>query len=229
MATSAFAFQASAATSVLVDIVLPGTQQTTVWANTSLASGNPTGIPTSGVGSISPIAPGFRAGGGFYSPTGDFGAKATTTTTFSPKEVVFQLVLANGPVYTAADVLTFGGTYLAGFNPEEGYIGGPILNYNGGSQGILFELASLLAGPVEITVQGNAAEYYALSWKWSLMGITEEITSIEIIAPVPAHNSVIEARIDAGSAVPEPSTYAALLGAAALGLVVMMRRRRTIS
>lgn len=229
IASSALAIQASASV-LLVDYVLPGTQSTVAWESPALSNSNPAGTPTFGTGTIDPITPGYHASAGYYSWMGDFGATASTSAAFDIQNVVFQLVMMQNPDFSIYEILNYDGNYLPGFSPEAGYTGGPILNYNGGTQGIQATLSAVVAGPSYETIGPMEGDVASFAWQWDLSGITDEISSISITAPIPIHQSTVEARIDSSNVytqvVPEPSTYAAILGLATLGVAMILRRRK---
>ncbi|MDP0501047.1 MAG: PEP-CTERM sorting domain-containing protein [Verrucomicrobiota bacterium JB022] len=228
-----FAWVASAAQAslMLVDYTLPGLQDTVAWESPDLSNANTTLAPTFGTGTIAPVSPGYQASAGFYSWQGNFGATVTKTSSFDMSNVVFQLAMMANPDYTTAEILNFDGSYIPGFDMQAGYTGGPTLSFNGGSQGIQATLAEVVNGPDLTNIGGFEGELASYAWQWDLSGITETITSISITAPIIAHQSTIEARLDVSSsyssiaAVPEPQTYALLAGTAVLGFAFYRRRK----
>ncbi|KAF0095268.1 MAG: PEP-CTERM putative exosortase interaction domain-containing protein [Puniceicoccaceae bacterium 5H] len=228
-----FAWAASAANAsvMLVDVTMPGLQETVAWESPDLNNANTSLTPTTGTGTITPISPGYQASAGFYSWQGDFGAEVTSSSTFDTQNVVFQLVMMANPDYTTEQILNYDGSYLPEFDMEVGYAGGPTLNYNGGTQGIQATLSEVVAGPTHTTISGFEGELSSYAWQWDLSGITDDISSVSITAPIIAHQSTVEARLDLGSsfsslaAVPEPQTYALMLGGVALAFAAFRRRR----
>ncbi|MEO5713941.1 MAG: hypothetical protein ABIT37_10685 [Luteolibacter sp.] len=91
----------------------------------------------------------------------------------------------------------------------------PVLNINGGSQAIPATYFAVLSG----------SPYPDRAWQWDLSGISDPITSYEILFS--GHFAVTSLTVDAGSSfvqvIPEPSV--GLLGIAATGLTLIRRRR----
>lgn len=91
----------------------------------------------------------------------------------------------------------------------------PKLNYNGGTQAIEPVFSTIVAG----------SPYPDRAWQWDLSGVVGAITSYEILFD--GHFASNSLRLDTGSSfaqvIPEPS--AGLLGAAAMGLAFIRRRR----
>lgn len=91
----------------------------------------------------------------------------------------------------------------------------PKLNYNGGTQSIEPVFSAIVTG----------SPYPDRAWQWDLSGVVGGITSYEILFD--GHFAANSFRIDTGSsfaqAIPEPST--SLMGAAAMGLAFIRRRR----
>ncbi|AHF92451.1 glycosyltransferase family 1 [Opitutaceae bacterium TAV5] len=107
------------------------------------------------------------------------------------------------------------------------YVGGPVLSYVVGGVTYVYQgtpTGSILGdGYYSDIVSGMAGTYYNFLWEWDLSGI-EGITSISIDLPVPVHQSMLGADLTIGSAIPEPSTWAAIVGGMALGAVLLGRR-----
>lgn len=135
-------------------------------------------------------------------------------------------------VFTVAD-----GTPVAGLSTvvlqisSTGDLGvsGASLSFNGGDQSLAPTHAVLLASG-NVTTAFGAAERFVWAYQWDLTtGVTVSNFSITFAAPA-QHTMVFGARLDqasvySGSAIPEPSAYAALAGLGALGLVASRRRR----
>lgn len=235
IATASLSGTAHAA-ALLQNVNLGATQQTVSWeavvgvgavSGSALNNTNMAGIPTSGIGAIAPIAPGYRAGAGYYSFSGDYSFTASTSIQGSAfadiQNVVFQRVSMPPtseeitPEFLQQD-LTFGG--------------GPVLTYTylDGSQTMTGQLAAtlLVVGDSFEAPNGTiSGTYYNFTYQWDLSGVEHDITGVSISAPVMAHTSVAEARIDIGGTyvqvIPEPAS----VGLAALGLAgILIRRRR---
>ena len=103
---------------------------------------------------------------------------------------------------------------------------GPVLNYNGGSQA--------LASTIELASSGTTATSFGdstlLLFQWDLSSISG-ISSYEIVYTGAEHLAQVGLQLNSGNtfaAVPEPSTYAAMLGGACLlGTLIVRHRRRT--
>lgn len=198
---------------LLGDFDLNGTQQTTtVWTN--LTNTNSTMAPASGTGTLAVTAPGYRAGFGLYSFSGNYAVTATQTAGYDIQSVMFQLELAP--------------------NTDLGwpFNGGPMLSVNGGAY--ILAPVNYFAGASEprYTFGADPLNYTAYGWQWDLSSITETVTSVSIYSPIGVHSSTTDVRVDVGdvfsgniSIAPEPGR-AVLLGMALAGL--MMRRRRTL-
>ncbi len=98
-----------------------------------------------------------------------------------------------------------------------------LLNFNGLNQGITPTFSA-------VTANGTANPDYA--WQWDLRAYSGTIDSYEIVISLPGHGTIygnesglttISASNSFVQAIPEPSS--AMLGAAAVGLVLLRRRR----
>ena len=236
IATASLSGTAHAA-ALLNNVNLGGTQQTVYWeapvSNGEIANGgalssaNAAGTPTSGVGTIAPGAPGFRAGLGYYSYSTNFSLTASTSIqngAFSDiQNVVFQRTSMLNPgdelnPLTADDNLTHGGgpiltyTYLDGGNPMTGQLAATLMG---------------IGGSLEAPGAAMPGTFYNFTYQWDLSSIAQDITSVSIWSPILVHSSTAEARIDIGGTyvqvIPEPASA----GLAALGLAgILIRRRR---
>lgn len=103
----------------------------------------------------------------------------------------------------------------------------PVLNYNGGSQGLMATFTNLFwEGEIEAD-QGEGYGYLR-GFQWNLSEILDPISSISITWSNTNHAQIYGLQLnqsDVYSAVPEPSTWA-LLGLSALMLIVWQRRRK---
>ncbi len=227
--------------------VLGGSQESVSWEQGSLVNdGSGTGAPsapTSGTGSIVPIAPGYRASAGYYSWGGSFGLTATTEAIgFSDiQSVVFQRVSMANPLETGMDPATvldlnlnWDGNVIPGL---EGYgsaptvtLGGPWLSYFDADDNLLGRItptnSAIIASAFDVSVGPFSGDIYSFAYQWDLSGVAENVARIQIDAPIFVHSSTIEARIDIGDnyaqVIPEPSAF--LLGCA--GFALILRRRR---
>lgn len=208
--------------------------------NRSLSSGNAAGTPAAGVGTIAPVSPGYRASTGYYSFMGSFGLTATTTVTSLSdiQNVVFQRVSIANPDFSVSVNLNWDGTEITANTVDDPSMGaapsitqgGPWLSYYDAAENLLGRVQAtvtgILASSADISVGSFSGDLYSFSYQWDLSSVTEEVKSIRIDAPIMAHSSTVEARIDIGGSyvqvVPEPSTGLLSLGMAAL----LIRRRR---
>ncbi len=191
-----------------------------------LSSFNPTSTPTSGSGTIAPVAPGFRSTGSFYSFTNHFGATATTTAAFDISNVVFQLVGMQNPDYSVDQTLSFSAPTVFSGNPIRlSYtIGGDTFYRTATDRAITNFGADVTIGPF-------SGDLYTYAWQWDLSDVVGTITSITIEAPIIVHSATANARIDISDnyeriivSVPEPSTYAMI--AFGVGALLVHGRRR---
>jgi len=115
------------------------------------------------------------------------------------------------------------------------FVADPVLNYNGGSQNLAADFTQSGAGPTAFTnpQTGNPDTTTLFGYQWDLSGIVGPITDYEIAWTADAHVTTYNLQLDSSdtfsgnaiSAVPEPSAFAALVGAVALGLATCRRRR----
>jgi hypothetical protein len=213
---------------------LGGSQETVYWEyytgtgdNRGLSNGNTAGTPVTGTGTVNPISPGYRAGAGFYSFSGNFGMTATTAVTALAdiQNVVFQRVSMANPDATPQENLTWNGT-----GGPVAAAGGPWLSY--------YDSSNTLLGRIQATAMGIAAsslgaslggfdgDFYNFTYQWDLSGVAANVTSVTIDAPILIHSATVEARIDLGGnyvqVIPEPATTSVL----SLGLAAFLIRRR---
>lgn len=209
--TGAYAYS-----SLLAPISLAGDSYNVTWTN--LSSTNPGLAFNSGAstGTASLAATGaFSATLGLYSLTGNYSFTIDTTTAFSPEHVVLQYVGGSNPDF---DYLTFNG--------------GPVLTYTlgDGSGQATITASAVLAGPLIYPDSPvGPVSFYTWAWEWDLSSVTGTITGISISTSVPIHTSTTGIRLDVGSsfvgsAIPEPSAFAAFAGFGAL-IVSLFRRR----
>jgi hypothetical protein len=106
----------------------------------------------------------------------------------------------------------------------------PTLSFNGGLQGLAATSVATeslgyidwMAGGVPMPADPNNPNY--ATFTWDLSGITEPITSYQIVFGLDPHSNALAFQVDQITAVPEPETYAMLcLG---LGLIGFISRRR---
>lgn len=115
------------------------------------------------------------------------------------------------------------------------YQGGPVLSYVVGGQTYIYQgppvaAVQLGAGVYSDAFAGMEGTYFNFAWQWDLSGI-EGITSVSVTVPVVVHQSMIGTQITvgdtfSGSAIPEPSTYAAICGGTLLVFAFWRRRAR---
>lgn len=200
-----------AALSLLNDFNPGGTETTSVkW--TDLSAANSTLTPYSGNGTISVTSPGYKASAGFYSFSGDYSFTMSSAASFDIQSVVLQIVMMPPEVPTST---------LYDFN------GGPVLSLNGIEYTGSFVNAFTYGDGIYDDGGAVAGYYQSIVWQWDLSSITDSISSISINTPILAHTSLVGAQLSFGNvftAVPEPGTYAAILGGA--GLIVLLVRRR---
>lgn len=227
--------------------VMGGTQESVYWEyfegsgdNHGLGSGNPTGTPASGTGTISPVGPGFPAGAGYYSYMGSFGITATTQaiSISDIQNVVFQRVSMANPDFSIDQNLNWDGTAIIGTEPDPSMgaapsitLGGPWLSYFDASGTLLGRVqataTAVMASSVGVSLGGFDGDLCNFAYQWDLSGVTEEVKSVQIDAPIMVHSSTVEGRIDISDSyvqvVPEPSV---LLSLSAAGGLLLVRRRR---
>lgn len=201
---------AASAQNLLLGYDLGSGHAFTTW--NTLNNANPSFDPTEGSGVLGVNSPGYAAGAGLYSFAGPYGVTVTQDG-LNIRTVVLQLDLQpNGSI---------------------GFGGGPQLTYTAvGGSGTLAATWSAVTGIEDRVTSMGPGTFTNWSFQWDLSGIADDITSVSVLAPIPAHSSTMAARIDVGSTaysyslfapVPEPS--AAALGLGALGLTLLHRRR----
>lgn len=200
---------------LLNSLSLSGSQQLdTRWSDVS--NSNPGLAADTGFddgGSLTVNSPGYSAGFGFYSFTGDYGATVTQTSIFDVQHVVLQMEASPND------------SYAWPFN------GGPTLSVTTGSGTEQVTLYNYLVGNSEVRNAGFAGEitYSGFLWQWDLSGYGDTITDITLQIPVSIHTSITAVQIDASDSfaavVPEPSAYATALALALLGFTALRRRR----
>lgn len=193
------------------DFALGGTQQTTtLWTN--LSNTNPTMAPASGTGTLTVATPGYRAGSGLYSYTGNYSVTATQTASYDIQSVMFQLELAPNTALGWP------------FN------GGPMLSVNGGAY--ILAPVNYFSGSSEprYTFGDVPLNYTAYGWQWDLSSIPETVTSVSIYSPIGVHSSTTGVRLDVGdvfmgnlNVAPEPGRMM-MLSLALTGLAMQRRR-----
>ena len=207
--------------------------------NRGLSNGNATGTPASGTGTIAPVTPGYRASAGYYSFMGSFGLTATTEVTALDdiQNVVFQRVSMANPDFSLDQNLTWDGTAIVGATPDEPSmgaapaitLGGPWLSYYDSNDVLLGRIqataTAVMATSLGVSLGGFDGDLCNFTYQWDLSGVTEEVKSIQIDAPIMVHSATMEARIDISGSyvqvVPEPS-----IGLLSVGLAGLLIRRR---
>lgn len=189
-----------------ISISLPGTTETASWTLTSanyagfnsfMTAANAWTTSAAGVGTASAQL-NKVSGSGYIG--GSYLYTAGTNGGFRVYDETPQASL---------QTIVFQGNISSDFNAA------PVLNLNGGAQAILPVFSSVAA----------AGTYPDRAWQWDLSSFGSAINSYEILFE--GHVAITSLKIDTGSsfaqAIPEPST--GLLGAAALGLAFIRRRR----
>jgi hypothetical protein len=104
----------------------------------------------------------------------------------------------------------------------------PSLDFNGGDQNIAPTTAALLFSGTVNTAFGPATQY-VWAYQWDLTSVGAVAGFAVTWTTAEPHNLTFGARLDQSdtyaSAIPEPSTYAALVGLAGLALAATRRRR----
>lgn len=105
----------------------------------------------------------------------------------------------------------------------------PVLNYNGGSQGLVAGLTKEVIGGYVVSNPGDPPFFSTnYAFQWDLTSIVDPITSYTIEWSTNQHVTLYEINLDSGDTfsqvIPEPSTYAAMVGILALAVVCMRRR-----
>lgn len=199
-----------ASATLLESFALPGSQETTIWTN--LSSGNAGLVPSSGTGSLAVAAPGYQASAGLYSYMGDYSVTFTKTgLAWDAETVILQLEVAPNPDFAWP------------------YNGGPLLSYNGGSQGLSTTNYEFVGTEFRADVFGGTT-FNTYAFQWDLSALPDSITSFSISVPISIHTSTVAVQVDAGNtyvqAIPEPSTWV-LLGIG-LAAVVIFRTRQNV-
>lgn len=173
---------------------LEGNVKTTAW--TFLASQNPYRIPdspTTMTGTMAVQSPGYGAGMGLYSWTGNYAItvnqKATAAPSFRIHHVVFQLDATWDPAIPFP------------FN------GGPKLSFNGLNQQLPATLPMIVDGTRVVDNNTGIPEmegidsfaYRGITWQWDLSAIAGGVSEVKIQMPFANHTSVVGARIDVAS------------------------------
>lgn len=184
--------------SLLKNHPLEGNVKTTFW--TFLASQNPYRIPDSPTtmsGTMAVASPGYGAGMGLYSWTGNYSITvnqaATSAPSFRIHHVVFQLDATWDPAVPFP------------FN------GGPKLSYNDGNQQLAATLPMIVDGTRVVDNNTGIPEmegidsfaYRGITWQWDLSAIAGGVNKVKIQMPFANHTSVVGARIDVASAFAE--------------------------
>ena len=182
---------AATAESLLKNHPLDGSVKTTYW--TFLASQNPYRIPDSPstmTGTTTVASPGYGAGMGLYSWTGNYSMTVNQSApAFDIQQAVYQLDVTWDPAVTFP------------------ISGGPRLSYNGGSQQIPATLPMVVDGQKVVDNNTGIPEmegiesftYRGVTWQWDLSGIADVINSVKITMPFANHTSVVGARVDVAS------------------------------
>jgi hypothetical protein len=193
----------------------------------ALSSTNAAGTPTSGIGTITPGSPGFRAGIGYYSFGGNFSLTASTSIQNAEFSDIQNVVFQRTSMANTGDELNPISVYE---NLSHG--GGPILTYtylDGGNPmtGQLAATWMAVGDSLEAPGASMPGTFYNFTYQWDLSGVEHDITSVSIWSPILVHSSTAEAQIDIGGSfvqvIPEPAST----GLMALGLAgILIRRRR---
>jgi hypothetical protein len=195
--------------SAAVSVNLPGGTENASWILNSTNYGAPsfpTSFPTAGNAWAGPALPGSGTASALLDKVSGGGAFYATYLYTSGVTGAFHIYDASPQA--SLQTIVFQGNMSADVLP--------LLNYNGGTQSIAatyFYLAD------------NATGYDDYVYQWDLSGVAGAITSYDI--QFGAHFAATSFSINTGDSfsqvVPEPSS--ALLGAAALGLTFIRRRR----
>ncbi|GHB94852.1 PEP-CTERM sorting domain-containing protein [Cerasicoccus arenae] len=219
--TLIFALSAGSAMAML-DITLPGNSTQSNWAN---LNGDVYTEPTYPVfaGSFAIETDPFEAPIAADAGSAEF-TKVSGGGLFFPLSFGGSLYNGNTPgTYTIYDNSPIAGLETVVFQTDAGseMMVAPVLSFNSGAQNLAADFTASVTGDFDTTV-------YA--FQWDLSGIFDTISNYEIVWTTPPHNANYAMQINAGDtfgqAIPEPSTYALILGAACGALLLMRRQRR---
>ena len=111
----------------------------------------------------------------------------------------------------------------------------PALNYNDGSQDLAADFYSLTQGNftfADPNEDQDASPTFNYAFQWDLSEVDSNINSYEIVWTTGTHSSNYAMQLDSGdtfsqqvSAVPEPSTYAAILGVVTISICLFRRKK----
>lgn len=209
-----------------INITLDGTTESAVWTglnNTNYTVGM--GFPTHGT-STNPWPNAIAANSG-----------SSAGATFN--KVSGSGYFASGSLYDAGLAGTF---HLADSGPQASlativfqadlggsFASGPVLNINGGTQGLVPDYFATSPGSYLFSFGGPPGPTTNVAWQWELSGFGGSINSYKIVwsSANSAHLTQYQYNLATSDtftqAIPEPS--AGLLGVAALGLTLIRRRR----
>lgn len=157
--------------------------------------------------------------------TSGYLASASTNGIYTPGEPLGSFSISDLTPLAGLETVVF----QLDIEIASGSFAAPVLSYNDGAQNLTPTFAETLYTEVKTGGMGSSTRYvYAFQWDLASVG---DITAFTLAWTVPAaHTITYGAQLQqsdtfTGSAIPEPSAFAALTGLCALGCAAARRRR----
>lgn len=212
------------------DFSLAGTSVSEGWYNLNSTAYSGYGThPTSTAAWPAAIASNFGSGDAAWdkiSGTSGYLGGASTNAIYTPSTPLGAFTITDSTPLAGLETIVF----QLDFEMASGTFVAPVLSYNGGDQNLVADFTATLFTEVKSGGMGDSTRYvYAYQWDLVSAGT---ITDFTVSWTVPAaHTLTYGAQLQqsntfSGSAIPEPSSFAAFVGLATLGLAALRRRRR---